>query len=323
MHIRISKESGVTIREQLVAQIVHLIATGQLKPGNTLPSVRALARRLGIHRNTVSQAYRHLADDHWLIGRRGRPSVVRSPDEPVRSLPGNHLDELINSFVQEVRKHGYSLQELRQHVRARLLTQPPDHLLVVEQELGLRHLLRAEFRDKLAFRVEACSTDELALNPDLAIGALVVSPPGGIKYFETLLPRDRPAIPISFCTVNEHVEVIRELQQPSIIVLASVSEVCLEVARGVLSGVVGRRHSLQVYLLAGARPRLPGAADIVLCDSIAYPVLRPQLKGGNVILYRLIAPDCLEHISSIMTDSASDDAPGNDHEREKAQARNR
>ncbi len=94
----------------------------------------------------------------------------------------------------------------------------------------------------MAFRVEACSTDELALNPDLAIGALVVSPPGGIKYFETLLPRDRPAIPISFCTVNEHVEVIRGLQQPSIIVLASVSEVCLEVARGVLSGVVGRRH---------------------------------------------------------------------------------
>ena len=174
---------------------------------------------------------------------------MRSPDEPVRSLPGNHLDELINSFVQKVRKRGYSLQELRQHVRARLLTQPPDHLLVVEQELGLRHLLRAELRDKLAFRVEACSTDELALNADLAIGALVVSPPGMIKYFETLLPRDRPAIPISFCTVNEHVEVIRELQQPSIIVLASVSEVCLEVARGVLSGVVGQRHSLQVYLL--------------------------------------------------------------------------
>ena len=118
MDIRISKESEVTIREQLVAQIVHLIATGQLKPGNSLPSVRALAKRLGIHRNTVSQAYRHLADDHWLIGRRGRPAAVRSPDEPVRSLPGNHLDELINSFVQKVRKRGsgYALHSRLPHI---------------------------------------------------------------------------------------------------------------------------------------------------------------------------------------------------------------
>ena len=57
MKIRISKESEVSIRQQLTGQISFLIVTGKLKPGEALPSVRELATRLKIHHNTVSQAY--------------------------------------------------------------------------------------------------------------------------------------------------------------------------------------------------------------------------------------------------------------------------
>jgi DNA-binding transcriptional regulator YhcF (GntR family) len=60
MEIRISKESDVPVREQLAEQIVFQIATEKLKPGQMLPSVRELARRLGIHHNTVSHAYQDL-----------------------------------------------------------------------------------------------------------------------------------------------------------------------------------------------------------------------------------------------------------------------
>ncbi len=52
--IRIARESDVTIHDQLVAEITFLIATGEWKPGEALPSVRDLARRLKIHHNTVS-----------------------------------------------------------------------------------------------------------------------------------------------------------------------------------------------------------------------------------------------------------------------------
>jgi len=45
MNIRLSKESEVPIRRQLTEQIVFLIATEMLKPGEALPSVRRLARR--------------------------------------------------------------------------------------------------------------------------------------------------------------------------------------------------------------------------------------------------------------------------------------
>jgi len=56
MEIRIDKLSEVPVRQQLAEQIIYLIATEKLKPGEVLPSVREFARRLKIHRNTVSQA---------------------------------------------------------------------------------------------------------------------------------------------------------------------------------------------------------------------------------------------------------------------------
>ena len=60
MDIRISKVSEVSLRLQIGRQIAFLIATGKLKPGEALPSVRGLADRLKIHHNTVSQAYQDL-----------------------------------------------------------------------------------------------------------------------------------------------------------------------------------------------------------------------------------------------------------------------
>ena len=80
MNIRIDKESEATIREQLREQIVYLIAIGNLEPGESLPSVRSLARRLKIHPNTVSQAYQDLVGD-WLVRRHGTRTVVRPTGE--------------------------------------------------------------------------------------------------------------------------------------------------------------------------------------------------------------------------------------------------
>ena len=54
MEIRIDKKSEIPVRQQLAEQIIFAIATGELMPGQALPSVRALARQLKIHHNTLS-----------------------------------------------------------------------------------------------------------------------------------------------------------------------------------------------------------------------------------------------------------------------------
>ena len=58
LEIRINREADVRIHEQVAAPLVLHIGSGALRPGDALPSVRALARRLYIHSNTVTRAYR-------------------------------------------------------------------------------------------------------------------------------------------------------------------------------------------------------------------------------------------------------------------------
>ena len=60
------------------------------------------------------------------------------------------LDELINETIQRARESGYSLRSPRERVRERLRAEPPDHLLVVENEAGIREILQAEIRGYLA-----------------------------------------------------------------------------------------------------------------------------------------------------------------------------
>ena len=76
MEIFIDKKSEMPVWQQLAEQITFSIATEKLRPGEALPSVRELSRRLKIHRNTVSQAYRDLKRRDWLVGQRGSRVAV-------------------------------------------------------------------------------------------------------------------------------------------------------------------------------------------------------------------------------------------------------
>src|ERR1700674_5223326 len=73
----VSRESSIPIREQLAAQLLFGILSRKIAPGDRLPSVRDLARRLKVHANTVSGAYRDLAARGWVIQRRGSGVYVR------------------------------------------------------------------------------------------------------------------------------------------------------------------------------------------------------------------------------------------------------
>lgn len=66
MRLWLSKNSDVPVREQLVSQIIIGVSSDDLQPGQKLPSTRELARRFGIHSNTVSAAYRHWAGRGWV-----------------------------------------------------------------------------------------------------------------------------------------------------------------------------------------------------------------------------------------------------------------
>jgi LacI family transcriptional regulator len=68
--------SDVGIAGQIRARIVLLVADGVLEPGHRLPSVRALARQLGVNVNTVRSAYARLETDGMVQTRHGVGTVV-------------------------------------------------------------------------------------------------------------------------------------------------------------------------------------------------------------------------------------------------------
>jgi DNA-binding transcriptional regulator YhcF (GntR family) len=292
--IRISRESEVPIRDQLAEQIAFLIGTGKVKPGEILPSVRTVARQLKIHHNTVSQAYQDLVDRTFLVRRRGSSMVVRSLEEAASPPGAKDLDDLINATIRTAQESGYTLQQLRQRVRERLMAQPPDHILIVEKEPGLRKLIREELKAKLKFPVEAVAPSDLPFNRGLAIGALIVCHEGGKRTVAPLLPKDLPFFTIRFSSAEGHIETVRRLREPSMIAVVSVSELLLQTARGLLAPVMGKRHTLQEYLWPMERPRALSAADIVFCDTIS----RRQVKARKVIHYRLVPSEFADRLST-------------------------
>lgn len=67
---------------QIADGLRALLVSGEFMPGAQIPSVRRLAIDLGVHHNTVAQAYRLLEEEGWLDLQRGRRATVRVRKSP-------------------------------------------------------------------------------------------------------------------------------------------------------------------------------------------------------------------------------------------------
>lgn len=85
---------------QIANGLRRLLLDGELKAGDALPSSRALGRDLGVHFNTVAQAYRVLEAEGWLELKRRAGTLVRDRVEP--ELNRARADELAGRFADEL-----------------------------------------------------------------------------------------------------------------------------------------------------------------------------------------------------------------------------
>lgn len=72
----IDLQSRTPIYEQLYKKVVELVLKGELSPNDKLPSVRELAKELGVNPNTVSKAFQLLERDKVIYSLAGRGSFV-------------------------------------------------------------------------------------------------------------------------------------------------------------------------------------------------------------------------------------------------------
>src|SRR5262249_18214395 len=98
--LRIDLASNVPAYRQIVAGIRAPLVAPAFAPGDQLPTVRDLAIDLGLHHNTVAEAYRTLAAEGWLeLGRRRGATVLarESPDHDPQAAArfGRRLREVV------------------------------------------------------------------------------------------------------------------------------------------------------------------------------------------------------------------------------------
>ena len=122
MQISISHDSGVPIYAQITERIKHLVATGILKPGDQLPTIRQLAVDLRIDPNTVVHAYRELDHQGVISTQQGRGTFISEhPDEEqLDQLRRERLNVIIGDALLEALSLGYSEEDIKSSFHTRL-----------------------------------------------------------------------------------------------------------------------------------------------------------------------------------------------------------
>ena len=111
--------SGLPIYTQIVNQIQSQLANAVLKPGDQLPTVRALAQELRVNFNTVARAYRILDEVRIISTQQGRGTYIieKPPPEVSEKLRHESLEALTQRFIAEAIRLGFSEREVGQMVR--------------------------------------------------------------------------------------------------------------------------------------------------------------------------------------------------------------
>ena len=113
-HVKIDREDGLDLHEQVAGEIRRAIADGEARPGERLPPAKDLAAVLGVNTNTVLRALRELRDEGLLEFRRGRGITVTGTPEH------GAVVERARELLRFARRHGYK----------------PDELIRIIQQLG-------------------------------------------------------------------------------------------------------------------------------------------------------------------------------------------
>lgn len=111
--------SGLPIYSQIVNQIQSQLVNGILKPGDQLPTVRALASELRVNFNTVARAYRILDEARIISTQQGRGTYITEipPPEVTEKLRKESLTELTKRYISEAYRLGFSEREVSQMVK--------------------------------------------------------------------------------------------------------------------------------------------------------------------------------------------------------------
>ncbi len=274
MDFVLNRKGGVPLHDQLLAQLELKILGGSIAPGQRLPSVRVLARRLGLHANTVSLAYRDLEKAGHVELRRGAGVYVRA-GVPAALEEARGLDEMVRLALNAALRKGHSGSEIRSAMERWLRAAPPERIAVVDPRRETLELVAHEIQIALGVPVSGCTLEEIEHEPTLASGALLVALP----YHAAKVARAAPGAALETIHIEaspEDQEVVRALPAGATVLVVSGSPILLQIAGAFVGGLRGDEVLVETRLLSPRAEwrRLLPAADVVFADALAAPAVR-------------------------------------------------
>ncbi|HKM16945.1 MAG: GntR family transcriptional regulator [Firmicutes bacterium] len=113
MDIIISNSSGKPLYEQIIGQIKKMIISGELKPGEMLPSMRYLAKELRISVITTKRAYEELEREGFITTVQGKGSFVSEHNmELIREQQLRLVEQYLEQAVAAAKQAGISQEEM-------------------------------------------------------------------------------------------------------------------------------------------------------------------------------------------------------------------
>jgi GntR family transcriptional regulator len=304
MHLWLNKSAEVSLREQLITQIILAILSREMLPGARLPSTRELARRFDIHSNTASAAYRELERQGWVEFRHGsgvfvrsaRPSTALTPELAADRL----IDQLIADLAAKARKLGAPETLLRARLRRWLSFEPPARWLVIEPDPELRRIVVLEMEQELALPVTGCGVEECGATTQLQ-RTLPVVLPSKAAAVRAILPAGTDLTVLKVQPVSPELQAHLQRYLPEhskdLIGIASCWIEFQRIARTLLIAAGLAPESLLVC--DATRPgwkRGLEAASGVVCDAVTASELP---AGCFPIVFRLLGQDSFVHLRAI------------------------
>jgi GntR family transcriptional regulator len=116
---RLDANSGVPVYRQLIDQVQGAIASGTLRAGDQLPTVRLVAVELAINPNTVLRAYREMEIRGILDTQQGTGTFVAArPPETTPEEKARTLAQLVREFAARAGAAGLTLNEVIEELRS-------------------------------------------------------------------------------------------------------------------------------------------------------------------------------------------------------------
>lgn len=295
MKIWLSKNSEVSVREQLVAQITLGITSGDLPVGEKLPSTQEIARRFQIHSNTVSNAYQKLAEDGWVEFKKGSGFYVCEVEKRI-SQNEFALDSLIADFIKQAQTQGFSRKEIKDRLQKWFDNQPKE-MILIESDEDFREILVSEIKDAIEFKISGISLREFKANRKNNNAILLAMSDEENKIREILSP-DRNCIYLRSRSVPASMTGESRPEKEELIAVVSGWEKFLFLAKTILLAANIENESLIIRSTKEENWQNGlKNASMIICDSLTAKKIQHKSKLRP---FYLIADESMQEIKNLV-----------------------